>query len=131
MRERLWTHRKIFFFRLFLGPRNFFRECLRMKLLRQIFYGRNNAGRRPVYSITNNSEMAMSYSIEDFPARERGERFHLAGNGFRMRIGKDQVIRLEMRDFFEADLRPIVRGVDDGYGAGAKKCVRDKGVTAG
>ena len=47
-----------------------------------------------------------------------------------MRFGKNQKFGLLTNDFFETDLRPVLRGIHDGNGAGMLQGVGDKGVFA-
>src|SRR6266404_4411491 len=105
-------------------------ECFGMKLAREILDRRNDARSWAVHGIANHSEAMIAYGIENLPCGETGERFELRRDRLRVGCGENEKIRLQPGYFFEAYLRPVQRGIDDGDRPSAAHGVGDKGVLA-
>src|SRR5882672_6722580 len=101
-----------------------------MKLAREILDRRNDARSWAVHGIANHSEAMIANGIENLPCGETGERFELRRDRLRVRRGENEKIRLQPGYFFEAYLRPVQRGIDDGDRPSAAHGVGDKGVLA-
>ena len=50
----------------------------------------------------------------------------IRGDRLRMRIGKNQDVRLQPRNFFKIHLRPVLLRIHDGHRPRAPQGVRDK-----
>lgn len=102
----------------------------RVQLPRQIFDGRNDSRRRPVDGFTDHRKTAIAYRVKTAPARSCSQNVEIVLRAFRVGLGEDKKIRLQTDDFFKTHLRPILRRVDDGGGAGEAQGVGDEGGLA-
>ena len=99
-----------------------------MKLARKVFDGRNDARGGAVDGVADDRETAIAHGVEELPCGEARERFEIAGSGFRVGGGEDQVIGLQTDHFFEVHLRPVLRGIHDAGGVSSAKRVGDECV---
>src|SRR5580693_7945225 len=99
-----------------------------MKLPREILNGRNDARGGTVHGVTNYGVAAITNGVDSLPRRKSGERFDVMRSGFRMRGGENQKIGLKPGYFFEIDLGPILRGIDDRYGSRVAEGIGDESV---
>ena len=101
-----------------------------MKLAGEIFDRGSDARRGTIDGVADDRITAMLDGVEDAPAGKIGELVGGARGILGMRLGEDQEFRLEVDDFFEIDLRPVLGRVDDGDGAGMLQSIGDEGVFA-
>lgn len=102
-----------------------------MQLPREFFDSGDDAGCGTVHGITNYSIVAVADGMDNLPTGDSGELFHFVGGVSGLRLCEDEKIRLQLGNFFEVHLRPVLRGVDDGNGAGVAQSVSEKSVLAG
>ena len=100
-----------------------------MQLAGQLFDGGDDARSGAIHGVTDYREMAIVDGIENAPAWAIRERIKIARGGFGVRSRKDEVVRLQMDNFFEAHLRPVLCGVDDGCGTGLTQRIGDECVS--
>src|SRR5260370_3666250 len=112
---------------VFIALRSF-REGLGMELAGEIFDGGGDARSGAIDGVADDREAAVLDGVEDTPARKAGERVVGMRRAVGMRFGEDEEFGLEKNHFFEIDLRPGLRGVDDGDGARVLQSVADEGV---
>src|SRR5712671_3760810 len=101
-----------------------------MELAREVFDGGSDARSGAIDGIADYRKALVLHSVEDAPAGKIRESIGDVRGIFWMRFREDQELRLEANDFFEIDLRPILRRVDDGNSARVLQGVRDEGVFA-
>lgn len=97
-----------------------------MQLVREIFDGGNDAGRRPVYGLADNGEAAIANSFQTAPARPGGENIEIILRAFGVGLCEYKIIGLKANHFFETHLRPILRRINDGGGTGKTQRIRDE-----
>src|SRR5712664_1143200 len=101
-----------------------------MELLRKIFQGGNQTRSGAVDGIADGDVAAIAHGMEKAPAWKIREGFGAMRRSAEMRLHKYQKIRLKADDFLEVDLRPALRGIDDGNGAAVAQRIGDEGVLA-
>jgi len=122
--------RRSLFLHVLFAAFRFFSERFGMDLAGEILDSCNDAGRGTIHGVTNNRVAAIANGTDDLPRGKSGERFDVMRSGFRMRGGENQKIRLKPGYFFEVDLGPVLRGIDDGDGSRMAEGIGDESVFA-
>ncbi len=101
-----------------------------MKLPSEVFDSGDEAWGGTIDGIADRGVATIAHRIEQTPAGKIGKSFGTMRRCAEMRFHKDQEFRLKTDDFLEIDLRPVLRGVDDGGGAGLTERIGDERVVA-
>src|SRR5712671_7342805 len=101
-----------------------------MELACEVFDRRSDARSGAIDGIADDRKAMVLHGVKNAPAGKLRESIGDVRGIFWMRFREDQELRLEANHFFEIDLRPILRRVDDGNSAGVLQSVRNEGVFA-
>jgi hypothetical protein len=107
------------------------RESFGMELAREILDGRNNSWRGAIYGVADDGKAAVTDGLETTPSGALGKHVEIILPAFGMGRGENQEVWLQADNFLETHVRPVLRGVNDGCGAGKTKRIGNKGVLAG
>lgn len=105
-------------------------KSLWVQLPGEILDRRNDARRGPIHGFTDQGKMAVAHGVQSSPPRPLREDIEIILTAFGMGFREDQELRLETNDFLEAHLRPVLRGVHDGCGAGMQQGIGNESVPA-
>ena len=102
-----------------------------MQLAREIFDGRDDSRRGPIYGVADDGKMAIANGVKTAPSGARGQYVEIILSAIGMRRGENEEVRLEADNFLKTHVRPVLRGVNDRGGACEPQGISNKRVFAG